>query len=136
MQSSLAGWEAQSKKMLHYCCHISNSKYFAEVHKQCTSLRCCSFPYNEEIHHQKGKFSAQHSDVNSLISLKEVLSFIFESHTVSVWMNLPLKHLNLAGGDDYVGPSFPLPVNNKSEGREASCLRTFCSWYVPTSASH
>ena len=84
MQSSLAGWEAQSKKMLHYCCHISNSKYFAEVHKQCTSFRCCSFPYNEEIHHQKGKFSAQHSDVNSLISLKEVISFIFESHTVTV----------------------------------------------------
>ena len=56
------------------------------MHKQCTSFRCCSFPYNEEIHHQKGKFSAQHSDVNSLISLKEVISFIFESHSLlSEW---------------------------------------------------
>ena len=29
-------------------------------------------------------------------------------------MNLPLKQLNLAGGDGYIGPSFPLPLQSPS----------------------
>ena len=29
-------------------------------------------------------------------------------------MNLPLKQLNLAGGDGYIGPSFPLPPQSPS----------------------